>query len=172
MCARAIISYSGAYENTVSYATVASVTIKLPATIRESEKIRFIGVGFINTAIDFLVLFVLASILHVPALIANIISTSCALAASYLLNKKAVFKDTDSHNTRQIILFVTVTLTGLWIIQGIVIAIISPLLVSMASIDAPVALLVSKCIATLFSLSWNYIWYSRVVFPRRNNTEK
>src|ERR1700757_4897596 len=89
------------------------------------EKIRFAMVGIVNTIVDFGIFLSLASLFHVPTILANVISTSCALAVSYLLNKKAVFGNTDTHNYRQISLFIVVTLTGLWLIQSVVIVQVS-----------------------------------------------
>lgn len=140
----------------------------LPKRIFGSEKIRFGAVGSINTAIDFVLLFLFSVVIGIPTIIANIGSTSCALTVSYLLNKKAVFRNTDSHNHRQVILFLVVTLAGLWIVQGVVIAISSPLLQMIGLNDATV-LLLAKLIATAFTLVWNYLWYSRVVFRQQNN---
>lgn len=139
----------------------------------QSEKIRFGLVGAFNTAVDFSILFVLARLVGIPTVVANIISTSCALAVSYLLNKKAVFRDTDKNNHRQVVLFVVVTLVGLWGVQSVVMLGVSELLHSMlpALGDGTLALVIKKAVATLVSLIWNYLWYSRVVF-RKGSHEK
>jgi putative flippase GtrA len=133
------------------------------------EKIRFAAVGAVNTLVDFAVFLSLASVLHVPTVIANIISTTCALCVSYVLNKKAVFGDTDSHNYRQIATFVVVTLTGLWLIQSVIIVQVSSWLVTVfgSETHAPLVLLAAKLIASVVSLVWNYVWYSRVVFRKK-----
>jgi len=128
------------------------------------EKVRFVTVGAINTSVDFIVLFILASIFLVPTIAANIVSTTTALAVSYLLNKKAVFGDTDTSSVKQIMLFVVVTLAGLWVLQGTIITMLGPVLQPMLGETG--SLLGAKLIATLFSLSWNYLWYSRVVFRK------
>ena len=134
------------------------------------EKIRFILVGALNTSVDFVILFLLVEALDMNAIVANVISTSVALSVSYLLNKKAVFGDTDTNDWRRVMLFVVVTLAGLWILQGAVIALLSPLLNNIVGKSA--ALFAAKLIATLFSLTWNYEWYSRVVFKRRAHESK
>ena len=56
------------------------------------EKVRFAAVGVVNTAVDFGVLLLLAIVVGWPVFLANIISTSAALATSYVLNKNAVFR--------------------------------------------------------------------------------
>lgn len=139
----------------------------MPAWLRRllrHEKVRFVAVGAINTSIDFIVLFVLANLFSVPTVVANVVSTTTALTVSYLLNKKAVFGDTDTGSAKQVILFVAVTLTGLWVLQGMIIALLAPMLQSVAGKTG--ALFTAKLIATLFSLTWNYLWYSRVVFRK------
>lgn len=129
---------------------------------------RFIAVGGINTVVDFGVLLSLSLLLNFPVFIANIISTSCALAVSYLLNKKAVFDSDDKHSVRQIAIFLIVTLAGLWVLQALVIIGASELLKNLfIGIDTTVTVIVAKVIATIFSLTWNYLWYSRVVFRKR-----
>ncbi|MDQ5982439.1 MAG: hypothetical protein QG549_436 [Patescibacteria group bacterium] len=143
------------------------VTFSLSRTIFRYEKVRFITVGVINTLVDFSILLSLSLLLNFPVFIANVLSTSCALAVSYLLNKKAVFDTDEKHTARQIILFVVVTLTGLWVLQTLIILGVSTLIKSYASgIDTALAVVIGKVIATVVSLTWNYIWYSRVVFKK------
>lgn len=134
-------------------------------TILQSEKIRFGLVGAFNTGVDFGVLFILARLMGVPTLVANVVSTTCALIVSYTLNKKAVFRNTDTRNHRQVLLFVVVTLAGLWGVQSIVITASTAMLHGLIT-NSGLLLLVTKGIATLFSLVWNYLWYSRVVFRK------
>ena len=134
-----------------------------------SEKIRFVLVGIVNTIVDFTTLFLLAVGLGLPPLIANIFSTTAALITSFVLNKKAVFHDTDTHNLRQVLLFLAVTLAGIWGVQAAVIFVVSELALAWFAVGGPMALLAGKIVATGFSLVWNYLWYSRVVFRRRED---
>ena len=137
------------------------------AGVLKYEKVRFMLVGAVNTAVDFAVLLILSIVLGIPATLSNIVSTSCALAVSYVLNKKAVFGDADPNNRRQIILFVGVTLVGLWVIQGAIIIWLNSWFEALApQLSLPFALMISKAIATIASLIWNYMWYSRVVFRK------
>ncbi len=129
-------------------------------------------VGTLNTVVDFSILFSLVTFLHLPSLLANIISTSVALTVSYLLNKRAVFGNTDTHNPRQVMLFVVITLAGLWILQGVVIETVLHLTHAWLPQHGSAGLLAAKAIATLFSLSWNYLWYSRVIFKKEGEHEK
>ena len=128
-------------------------------------------VGIVNTIVDFSVLLTLTTILHLPTVWANIISTTCALIVSYVLNKRAVFGNTDTHNYRQIALFVIVTLSGLWLIQSVIIVYVADWLnIVMGNTYATLALVIAKLVATCASLVWNYIWYSKVVFRKKHET--
>jgi putative flippase GtrA len=129
-----------------------------------SQKVRFTVIGGINTVIDFGVLFLLKS-LGLPVIPANIVSTSCAFCFSFFANRKYTFKTRNSNIKREIILFILVTLFGLWVLQGIGIHFITIALSNTHWPDA-VILLVAKLCASVASLTWNYILYSRVVFKQ------
>jgi len=129
---------------------------------RNAEKLRFGFVGSLNTAIDFGLLFVLTS-LGFDKIASNYVSTTTAFLMSFALNKKFTFKNNSPSNKKQFIAFTFVTLTGLWLIQPFIIFICLSLAESF-SIGNQLGLVVSKLIATLVTLVWNYILYSRFVF--------
>ena len=128
------------------------------------QLLRFGIVGGANTALDFGLLFVFKFI-GIPVEIANIMSTSIAFVFSFFANKKYTFKTTDTNVIREMLLFVIITLTGLWGLQTLIIALThNPLTQLMGNTD--VALLVAKLLATVASLTWNYLFYSRLVFKK------
>jgi putative flippase GtrA len=129
-----------------------------------SQKVRFLTVGVANTAIDFGLLFTLKA-LGLPAISANIISTTAAFCFSFVANKKYTFKSTGANLKREIGLFVVVTLFALWVIQTIVIN-ITQVALSDTGLDDGLILLIAKILATAFTLVWNYTLYSRVVFKK------
>jgi len=126
---------------------------------------RFAMVGGANTAIDFGILFILKQ-LGLQILSANIISTTIAFLFSFTLNKKYTFKSTDKNVRREFVLFVVITLFGLWVIQNIVIWLALPILANLG-MNENMALLFAKLVATVFSMVWNYILYDRVVFATK-----
>ncbi len=134
----------------------------------KEQKMRFVAVGGVNTVIDFGLLFALST-LGVPVLIANIFSTTTAFCFSFFANKKYTFKTTDTNVKRELFLFIVVTLFGLWILQTIVIKLV---IMSFSGIHLSdnAALFIAKVIATMVTLVWNYVMYSRVVF-KKNDTE-
>ena len=128
------------------------------------QLLRFGIVGGANTALDFGLLFVFKFI-GIPVEIANIMSTGLAFIFSFFANKRYTFKTTDTNVIREMLLFVIITLTGLWGLQTLIIALThNPLTQLMGNTD--VALLVAKLLATVASLTWNYLFYSRLVFKK------
>lgn len=99
---------------------------------------------------------------------ANIISTTAAFCFSFFANKKYTFKGNSGNLKKQIPLFIVVTLTGLWGVQTAVIFSVSHLLAE-STLSEGAVLLIAKIAATVASLTWNYMFYSRIVFK---NEEK
>lgn len=130
---------------------------------KHATKVRFGLVGAANTALDFGLLLVLANFFAVPHVIANIISSSIAFVSSFFANKKYTFKTTGQSVVREMILFTVVTLFGLWVIQSAIIALLTPPIQAIVTNDT-ITLVIAKLVATLASLTWNYILYSRIVF--------
>lgn len=136
------------------------------------QVVRFGAVGVLNTGIDFGLLFTLKT-LGLPVEIANICSTGTAFLLSFMLNKKYTFKATDTNVVREMISFTLVTLFGLWVLQTLVINLTLPFFQSIFT-SQNIALLGAKLLATIVSLVWNYVLYSRVVFikPSGDNHPK
>jgi putative flippase GtrA len=129
----------------------------------KAEKLRFGAVGVINTFIDMGLLFALTTV-GLPTIGANIISTSCAFTFSFFANRTFTFH-ANGNTKKQFILFVAITLFGLWVLQHIVIAIVTFVLAG-ASLEKSMSLLIAKLLAVGVSLVWNYTMYSRFVFKR------
>lgn len=131
---------------------------------QHAEKFRFALVGGFNTALDFGILFGLTA-LGVDKIPANYVSTSVSFIFSFFANKTFTFKAKSGNAKREFLSFIIVTLIGLWILQPLVITAASQLLET-TSLDDTITLLIAKLIATVVSLIWNYILYSRVVFKK------
>lgn len=136
-------------------------------TAQHAEKIRFVIVGGTNTALDFLLLFLFTG-MGADKIVANYLSTSAALTFSFFANKQFTFKNTTKNAKKQFALFLIVTLIGLWIIQPIIIWIVTNALASSVT-NAELNLFTAKLVATVASLIWNYLLYSRVVFKKEDN---
>ncbi len=132
------------------------------------QLLRFGLVGGANTALDFGLLFGFKA-LGVPVELANIFSTGIAFIFSFFANKKYTFKTTGTNVMRELILFIIVTLVGLWVIQTAIIVIAEPPLTALFH-NSGLGLFAAKLLATVASLTWNYLLYSRVVFKKSKPT--
>ena len=131
--------------------------------IKNNQRVaRFGAVGIINTLIDFGLLFFLKS-LGLPVGAANVISTGITFLFSFVANRKFTFRSDDGSITRQFILFIAITLFGLWLIQTAIIQLTLPWLSALFG-NTTFALFVAKAIATSVTLVWNYLLYNKVVF--------
>lgn len=131
---------------------------------KHAEKIRFAAVGAANTALDFLLLFIFVG-LGIDKIPANYLSTTISFIFSFFVNKSFTFRDNTGHIAKQFVLFVGITIFALWIIQPLVILGVSAALAPLAWSE-PVVLFVAKIVATVASLIWNYLFYSRLVFKK------
>ena len=132
---------------------------------KHAEKIRFAIVGGANTALDFLLLFLLV-LAGVDKIAANFVSTGVAFIFSFFVNKSFTFKSTGGNLKKQFALFILITVIALWVIQPLIILGVTALLTPL-NWNESVVLFVAKCIATVASLIWNYIFYSRFVFKTK-----
>jgi putative flippase GtrA len=142
--------------------TVHSMTLHL------SSRVRFLMVGIANTSIDFGVfLFLTAD--GVPPIFANYISTSLAICFSYVANQRFTFKpsikvpSSRKQKVMNVALFLGITLTGLWILQPLIILVGHRSLSGIIGNDQFINI-ISKLGATGVTLVWNYLWYKRVIF--------
>ncbi len=139
--------------------------MKLPFIKNKKRLGRFALVGSVNTALDFGILLILKT-LGIPAVAANIISSTTAFIASFLANKKYTFKTTDTNVAKEMFLFVVVTLVGLWVFQSAIIHAVLEPLTDLFNGNATMALIASKLLATAVSMTWNYVMYSKLVFKK------
>ena len=145
--------------------------------LKNSQEIKFVAIGGFNTALDFVILFGLNA-LGLPKILSNGVSTGVTFLISFILNKKITFKSeakTKRELAREMLFFTIVTLFGLWVIQSAVILATEPLFLSFLKdfqifeinlSKEKLALFAAKIIATLFSLTWNFIFYKKVVFKK------
>lgn len=153
-----------------AHSTVRQMTLRLPSP----QVTMFTSIGVINTLVDFIVYL---TVLHFTnsILIANIMATSVALAVSFVLNSRFTFKIRGLSPSR-FMAFIGVTLFGTWVLQTLVIYGVTPLVAAIPAaafaalgpLSVQAERLLPKLIATVFSLVWNYIWYSKVIFVAPN----
>lgn len=131
----------------------------------------FAAIGIVNTSVD-IGLFLLLQGYGLPIIIANIVSTSIALSLSFILNKRFTF-NSSANTGRAVLPFLIVTLTGLWLLQPVIIyavisvsnlAVIKDVLSPIISNYSTWQNLTGKLIATPASMIWNFLLYKRFVF--------
>jgi putative flippase GtrA len=133
--------------------------------------VKFGLVGVVNTLVDLAIY----TSLHVAGLLvfwANLISTSTALLVSLTLNRNFTWRDRQLTRPR-LLLYIVVTLVGLWALQPVVISQLINLNHSVSYSSPLIAIfghakvinsLLPKLGATVVTLIWNYLWYHYVVF--------
>jgi putative flippase GtrA len=131
----------------------------------KAQKIRFAVVGAINTLIDF-GLFMGLGLTGIPAVGANYVSTTSALSFSFFANKKYTFKSQGKNYAKEIALFLAFTLFGLWVLQPMIIFFITKSL-AQTNTSEWLTLVLAKGAATVVTLVWNYLTYSRFVFKSK-----
>lgn len=140
----------------------------------QDSRIRFLLVGGMNFLIDTGILLFLTYV-GFGIFLGNLISTSIALASSFLFNRRFTFRAGGAKPMwLQAVQFLGVTLFGLWVLQPPIITFISQQ-VTHLELSSQLNLLIGKVAATVVTLVWNYFLYSRFVFrtePRSQQPEK
>lgn len=129
------------------------------------KKIRYTVVSISATTIDFGVLL----LLHASGLSlikSNYVSSTCGFIYSYIANRRFTFKTTDRGVKREFVLYIIVSLIGIWAIQPIVLYLVEPALNQLITRGWIVAI-IAKIIAALVTFVWNYLLYTRIVFARK-----
>jgi putative flippase GtrA len=150
-----------------------------PATKTEIKRVGKFGlVGIANTLIDFGIYNFASKFLGWTLIEANTLSTTVAMTFSFFANRQLVFEPGRGSMARQAAVFFAVTAFGLYIIQNGIIHLLTsewrgPLewgthIVRQGGIklfsDAFWINNGAKAVATVASLTWNYIMYKKVVF--------
>lgn len=142
----------------------------------------FGAVGVVNTALDFGLLNLLHFHFKVALIPANLISTTVAMVFSFFANRRVVFHAHNNKQTlwRQAFWFWVVTAIGLYGIQTSIIWAGTHFMQSplthwgelMHSLVPLTALVIStnslKLVASIASLTWNYVLYKKFVFVARD----
>ena len=136
---------------------------QLRARLREA--VLFLLIGVMNTAIDFGLLNLLIMLTYQHSgwwlLIFNGLSFLAAVSNSYVLNGRVTFRYRELGDPLRFARFIGVNAMGLVINSGIV-GLMAPLLEGRYS--SIVAINVSKALAVLVSLCWNYLGSKRWIF--------
>ena len=124
--------------------------------------LRFVSWGMVNTAVD-LVLYVVLAAAGVAFLLANLISTSVGIVVSLYGNRRFVFGRT-SRPRRELVLFLLVVGTSVWLVQPVVLLLTTPAVVPLEATVAHVTLWLPTCLAIGVAALYNFFGYKHVVF--------
>ena len=135
-----------------------------------AQIIRFIAVGCMNTAINFLILNILSYVTGITkgdgVVVISVVSFAIATTNSYFFNKYWAFKDKSSSNEGQkFTLFLLVSVVGAAINAAIVWYITNHIR-PMFGLSAHLWLNAATVAATGVSLIWNFIGYKLIVFKK------
>ncbi|AND17059.1 GtrA family protein [Rathayibacter tritici] len=140
----------------------------------ESQKVRFLVAGSLNTALDFLILNALSLMVGLPTLLANVVSVTVGISISYFLNHFFVFRHPDRPTLRSFGQFFLVTGFSSLVLQSLIIYGFEVFFdtrfgTSLLFLPSPgekafLAINVAKAVAVLVGLVWNFCLYKFVVF--------
>ena len=77
------------------------------------QMIRFAVVGCANTAVDYVVFYLMISFVHLHKSIAQVFATGVAMCGSFLLNRRWTFEKTGRGKTSELIKFVCVNIVAM-----------------------------------------------------------
>lgn len=134
-----------------------------------SQIAKFAEVGILNTAIDFGILNVLIWLTGITSGWAiaplNAVSFMSATTNSYFWNKFWTFRKEGGARRREFLQFLIISVIGIGINTGIVVAgtgLVSP----MFELSAGAWANLTKVLATLVSMTWNFLGYKFIVFKQ------
>jgi putative flippase GtrA len=153
---------------------------KSAISVAEIKRVGKFGlVGALNTIIDFTLYNLLHFWLGFGLIQANVVSTSTAMVFSFFTNKRLVFNRGEGSVPRQAVVFFVATAFGLYVLQNgviifltevwttpihLVVSVVHLLGLDKALSDTFVINNGVKAVATVVSMTWNYIIYKKVVF--------
>lgn len=145
--------------------------LKRPLT---QQLVRYAVTGVLNTAIDFILLFILLRITGITEGAAlfglNIVSFSVATTNSYFFNKYWTFKNRSRQQATQFSQFFVVSIIGAFINSGLV-ALIASNIDPLFGVSQETWALLAKVVATGASLIWNFLGYKLIVFRIKQKPE-
>jgi len=135
-----------------------------------TQFMKFVVVGFMNTALDFLILNTLVHVTGITGGVGiiplNVVSFTVATTNSFFLNKRWSFHDTSHvHEGRKFTMFLLVSIVGVLINTSIV-WFISSTVDPMFGAGKTLWLNIAKACATAISLFWNFYGYKYIVFKK------
>jgi putative flippase GtrA len=131
------------------------------------QVLRFAVVGGLNTLIDYGLYNFFYKVVGLPLLVSNTMSVSIAIVNSFLWNRYWTFGRGDERDWHQQALpFLAISLVGL-VINTIGVGVLHAIF----GADSLLAINLYKLVASVLSLTWNFVGYRYIVFrPKATGT--
>ena len=127
-----------------------------PLYLKHREKIKFALVGGFNFLLDLVIYGLLANVLGVQIVVANVISTSICIAMSFILNYRFVWKSKKGAK-KTAPRFVAVSLFSAWVVQSLTISVVAGIFG-----EGDVINLVAKMLGVGLGMITNYFGYKLI----------
>lgn len=148
----------------------------------EKKVVRFFFVGCFNFLLDIGMLNVLTAVFGLKVLIANSISVSIGITASYFLNHRIVFRHQQEYSLKTYGKFFAVTGFSAIVIQDFIIEVLAPKIVKVRSGETvqvlgraipahTIELNIAKIIAVAIGMVWNFLLYKYIVFQDKKGSD-
>lgn len=150
---------------------IKTVAAKLLDKKTLRQLLTFGVVGMLNTASDFAIFNVLYGLVHVPLLLANMMTVTLVMSMSLYLNRRFVFGATHKSYASYIAKFLLVTLVGLYVLQNVILVTVLGILEGMQQLTGIFAnhlvqVNIAKAIGVIGSAIWNFTLYRAWVFRK------
>ena len=156
-----------------------------PTRQTAGQAARFGLVGVINTLVDYVVFIALTVVFHIPlsrVWIAKYASSTVAMALSFILNRRFVFRSEQRAVRGQVFRFVTATLVGVFVIQNLLTQFFSDdfqyfgttvfhVIDGVGVTESFTIKTVAFGLATVASLTWNFLTYKYWAFRQEDPGE-
>jgi putative flippase GtrA len=139
-----------------------------PLYLKHKEFVKFFIVGVANTLLDFLLFGLFANVVGIFPVVANILSTAICMCVSFALNSKFVWK-TKRSIRETAPKFFAVTIFTAWVVQGIVIFLITSFFPRFWILENEAILnMIAKICASGAGMIVNFFGY-RLIFKEKKN---
>ncbi len=137
---------------------VVRKVLKHPLYLRHQEKVRFLMVGGFNSVLDFSIFGILAVVLSLPDVPANLISTTICTGVSFVLNYRFVWRSKRGM-METAPKFVAISLFSAWVLQSLV---IWSVLGIFGGGEGTVVSMVAKLAGMAVGMVFNYLGYKYI----------
>lgn len=131
--------------------------------VKHQELAKFILVGVVNTVSDFLLFLLLANVIGIQPVVANVISVGICMCISFVLNMKYVWKSKRAVRETAPRFFAVTIFSG-WVVQGVIIWVFTLLG------ESWIINMVAKMAAIGVGMTINFLAYS-MIFKEKPGSE-